>query len=266
MYYVKLCNKKSLDILNALNLVSTTKALIQTRRDEGWTAFIENVKSFCERYEIDIPDLSSQYIVGRGRSLPQRANVTLEHHYRIDIFIAAIDSQLHELDSRFCEQTMELLFLNAALDPKDAYTKFKIDDICRLVEKYYLEDFIEHERVLLRFQLQHYELDVPQHPKLRNLPSIVELYQGLMETNKTEVYYLIDRLICIVLTLPVSTATIERAFSVMKIVKNELRNKMEDEFLADCMVVYIERDIAENFDSDSIIDDFYSLKNRQAQL
>ena len=42
----------------------------------------------------------------------------------------------------------------------------------------------------------------------------------------------------------------------MKIVKNDLRNKMGDEFLANCMVVYIERDIAESFDTDSIIEDF----------
>ena len=52
----------------------------------------------------------------------------------------------------------------------------------------------------------------------------------------------------------------------MKIVKNDLHNKMEDEFLADCMIVYIEREIAESFDIDSIIKEFYSLKNRRAQL
>jgi hypothetical protein len=82
----------------------------------------------------------------------------------------------------------------------------------------------------------------------------------LVETGKSKTYYLIDRLIRLVWTLPVSTATTERAFSAMKIVKTRLRNKMEDEFLANSLVVYIEREIAESFNLDSILDDFVSLK------
>jgi len=33
-------------------------------------------------------------------------------------------------------------------------------------------------------------------------------------------------------------------FFAMKIIKNKLRNKMEAEFLASTMIIYIERDIA----------------------
>jgi len=77
---------------------------------------------------------------------------------------------------------------------------------------------------------------------------------------------LIDRLICLVLTLPVSTATIERTFSAMKHVKTVLRNKMKEELLADSMMIYIERELVEDIDSDSIIDEFYSTKHRRVQL
>ena len=52
----------------------------------------------------------------------------------------------------------------------------------------------------------------------------------------------------------------------MKLVKTRFHNRMEDEFLADSLVVHIERDIAENFDFDSIIDDFKSLKERLTLL
>ena len=37
---------------------------------------------------------------------------------------------------------------------------------------------------------------------------------------------------------------------------------MEDEFLADNMIVYIEKEIAENFIIEMIMDEFYSMKNR----
>ena len=64
---------------------------------------------------------------------------------------------------------------------------------------------------------------------------------------------MIDRLIRLILTIPVSTATSERAFSAMKHVKSTLRNKMEYEYLTDSLVVYIEREITEAIDTDSVI-------------
>ena len=90
--------------------------------------------------------------------------------------------------------------------------------------------------------------------------------QSLEETKKSQVYPLIDRLIRLVLTLPVSTTTGEQAFLAMKIVKTRLHNKMEDEFFSDNLAVYIEKEIAENFTIDSILDEFRSLKERKLQV
>ena len=84
----------------------------------------------------------------------------------------------------------------------------------------------------------------------------------MVRTRKSEYYPLIYRVVKLVLTLPVSTATTERAFSVMNVIKTDLRNKMEDEFLSDAMMLFIERDIATTIITDSIIDDFEDLKRR----
>ena len=58
----------------------------------------------------------------------------------------------------------------------------------------------------------------------------------------------------------------KQAFSVMKIVKIRLRNQMEDDFLANFLIVYIEKEITERFTINMIIDDFYFMKERRAQL
>ena len=58
------------------------------------------------------------------------------------------------------------------------------------------------------------------------MSSIAELYQGLVETEKSTIYPLIDKLIRLILTLPVSTATTKQVFSAMKIVKTRLHNRM----------------------------------------
>ena len=98
------------------------------------------------------------------------------------------------------------------------------------------------------------------------MSSITDLCQELVKTKKLKIYQLIDRLIRFILTFSISTATTERVFSAMKIVKTRLRNRMEDDFLANYLIVYIEKKIAEKFTIDMIIDDFYSIKEQRAQL
>jgi hypothetical protein len=41
---------------------------------------------------------------------------------------------------------------------------------------------------------------------------------------------------------------------------------MKEELLADSMMIYIERELVEDIDSDSIIDEFYYTKYRRVQL
>jgi hypothetical protein len=79
-------------------------------------------------------------------------------------------------------------------------------------------------------------------------------------------HFFFDRLIRLVLTLSVSTATSERAFSAMKLVKTRLRNKMGDEFLRDCLIIYIEKEIAIEFTTDTLIDNFHDMKTRRVRL
>ncbi|XP_057479268.1 uncharacterized protein LOC130766649 [Actinidia eriantha] len=226
---------KSLDILNAMDLVSTTKTLLQTLRQDGFNTLLMHVGSVCTQYDIKMPMMDAHYKKVTGRSCQQRDHITMDHHYRVDIFNAVIDFQLGELNNRFSEGAMELLILSSALEPNDGFKSLDIDKICTLAEKFYPSDFTNQEMHYLRCHLEHYKLDVPQHEKFQNMSTISELCQVLAETNKSQHYHLIDRLIRLVLTLPVTTATTERAFSAMKHVKTVLRNKVEDEFLADSM-------------------------------
>ena len=53
---------KSIDILNAMDLVGTTKELVQTLRDNGFDSVLCCVKSTCDKFDIDIPDLSARYM------------------------------------------------------------------------------------------------------------------------------------------------------------------------------------------------------------
>ncbi|KAJ1289910.1 hypothetical protein BS78_02G201200 [Paspalum vaginatum] len=230
-----LCKKlqqKSQDIVNAMHDVATTQILIQKLRDDGWSGLLSDVVSFCEKLEIPVLDMRSFYVdYIRSR---REDKTSVGHHYQYDVFTVAVDQQLQELNNRFSEQTTELLILCNSLDPRDLFKSFKLDDVCLLATKFYPYDFSDQERENLRYQLRHYQTDV----------------------------HLICRLIRFILTLPVSTGTTERAFSAMKLVKTRLRNKMEDEYLRDCLLIYIEKEKALEFAIDTLID-YFSAKKRQ---
>jgi len=53
---------KSQDILSVMNLVLSTKAYIQQYRDDKWDDLLSNVKSFCEKHNIDVPDMNTRYV------------------------------------------------------------------------------------------------------------------------------------------------------------------------------------------------------------
>ncbi|XP_024316455.1 zinc finger MYM-type protein 1-like isoform X2 [Brachypodium distachyon] len=177
----QILQKKSVDILNALNSVSNTKALIGKLRKDGWEPLMEEVKSFCLKHEIDIPDLNNKY-VDVTKSRKKHDNTTTLHHYKVDVFHVAIDQQVVELNNRFGVQSTELLTLCASLDPR--LDSFDISNICSLVEKFYPADFSTQERAQLESQLPHFQLDVCNHPELKCVPSLADLTVGLAKTGE----------------------------------------------------------------------------------
>ena len=74
------------------------------------------------------------------------------------------------------------------------------------------------------------------------------------------------KLLKLALSLLVSTATVERVFSTMKIIKIELRNKISDEFLNDTVVTYFECDLFQNLSNDDIMRRFQNMKTRRGKL
>jgi hypothetical protein len=111
--------------------------------------------------------------------------------------------------------------------------------------------------------LHHYQFDVPKHSDFQNMSTLSKLCKGLTISEKSKSYNLIDRLIRLVLTLPIFTATTEQALFAIKLVKTRSHSRMEDEFLVDNFVIYIEKEIAKDFTIKMIMDEFYYVKDRR---
>ena len=95
---------------------------------------------------------------------------------------------------------------------------------------------------------------------------VQSLVMKMVQTEKHLVFPLVYKLIELALILPVSTTSIERDFSAMKIIKSKLRNKINNEWFNDLMICYTEREIFKSLDDVDIIRTFTSAKSRRGNL
>ena len=176
-----------------------------------------------------------------------------------------IDLLINELNYRFSERSTELLLCVACLDPSDNFASFDKEKLIKLTQLYPF-DFCSKEFDRLENQLDAYILDVHGNPKFANVKGISGLAQKVMELKMDRVYFLIYRLLKLALLLPVATASVEKVFSTMSIIKTRLRNRMGDRFMNDCLVAYIEQDVVDEIDNKTIMERFQSMRSRRGIL
>ncbi|CAN1254334.1 Zinc finger MYM-type protein 1 [Linum perenne] len=138
--------QESVDIVAALGYVSSMKVQLQQLRDEGWDILLQEVRFFCSKYDIELPELNATIGCGANRK-------TIEQRYHLDIFNQCIDFQLAALNSRFNESSIRFLQLSVALDPRNSFCSFNEDDIYKLAEEFYPKDFEDYEMHCLRSEL-----------------------------------------------------------------------------------------------------------------
>ena len=70
----------------------------------------------------------------------------------------------------------------------------------------------------------------------------------------------------ILLTLPISVASVERSFSKLKLIKTYLRSSMSQERLVGLATISVEKDMAYQLDIRDLIKDFAKIKARKVPL
>ncbi|XP_071695417.1 uncharacterized protein [Rutidosis leptorrhynchoides] len=166
-----------------------------------------------------------RYVNAQG--LVKERFVGLVHHATIECFNTVLDMQIQEFDDRFSEASTELLFCMSALSPRDSFSMFNSSKLRRLCE-FYPKDFNSTDMIELEGELEIY------HQRLS-------------------------------LVLPVATATVERCFSSMKIVKSNLRNRIGEEFLNACVICAVEREALAEVKDEDVIERFNHLRLRRGK-
>jgi hypothetical protein len=251
--------RKDKDILEAMTEVKLTKQKFQEIRDDGWDSLMQTVQSFCEEHGIPKLDMDEDYI---DRHRPRKkTNRTNYQHYRYDCFNPIIDLQLVEFNDRFNEVNSQLLTQVAAFSPKNSFEAFKLESLMDLA-KSYPDDFDSTQLKDLARELNFYIDNVRADERFANLNTISELAKLMVSTTKHLGFPLVYRLLKLVLVLPVATASVERCFSAMKIVKTILRNRIGDGFMNDCIICFVEQEFLATIALDDVIIRFHKMEDR----
>ncbi|XP_041995646.1 uncharacterized protein LOC121745754 [Salvia splendens] len=176
-----------------------------------------------------------------------------------------LDLLTQEMENHFPKINTELLTCINSLSPKNSFASFNVDKLVHLAELY-PADFSSIECISLPYQLKTFINDIVDKVEFSNIEDLGNLAKILVSTSRDKAFPLVYRLIELTLILPVATASVEKVFSSMKLIKTDLRNRMGDEWMNDIMVVYIERGIFKKIENETILRRFQDMKTRRKQL
>jgi hypothetical protein len=137
-----------------------------------------------------------------------------------------------------------------------------VDKLVKLAE-IYAQDFHIGDLALLPRELIDFVGRARRSQQFLGCTELSRVSEIMVKDGMHTSYALVYRLIELVLTLPVATASVERIFSAMSIIKTDLRNKMDDEWLNDLMICYTEKEIFRSISNEKIIKRFEEMKKRR---
>ncbi|XP_047270531.1 zinc finger MYM-type protein 1-like [Capsicum annuum] len=203
---------------------------LQRPSDTRWRSHFKTLDKFLvifssivhvlEVIEIEGSTTNETYIPENSKR--KCLDVCYSNHLRVEIFCVVIDVQLQELNDRFDVLSSDLLLEMGILNPVNSFSNFDKDRIMTLA-KCYPNEFDDGKLRDLSFQLDTFIIHMRGgNFKFSNLQGIHDLAKALVEANLVETYSLVYLLVKLALILPVAMTTMERAFSSMKHIKNEV--------------------------------------------
>ncbi|KAL4143541.1 hypothetical protein QTP88_005860 [Uroleucon formosanum] len=221
----KFLQKSNIDLKLAVQLANDTKKELQELRthvDDVFKKIFEEVKVVAEKFDIEIkiPRLSKKQT--------NRSNIPLntpEQYYRASILIPYLDKFITELEERFNVHRSILSGFDSLFRENGP-----IEDIIILSNKYNADlqnDGTQNEIIEAEYKLWQRKLMQTTEKPNNALEAMAMCNQSI--------YPNIFKLLQILVTLPVSSATNERTFSNLKRIKTYLRNSMSEKFIYLCV-------------------------------
>lgn len=266
MFKVKNLTEKleavELNVVDALVLIRSTSASLQVmNNDEQINALIESSVAFAEKLQINPENDFSKH--HRTRRIPKKydenpstaTNFDFLTFYRkefkivFEVFTHRIEDSLHDTLSIF--EPIQTIF-EIPMDKKNI-TFGSIESVVQSQPEFFRE---EPECLLAELRIL-----VDSCKDCENFSDISKVAFKLKN-----VIPLAFKLVCFVLTSPVTSASCERSFSKLKLVYNHLRTTMGDLRLNSLMLLFSSKDQVDKINLREVVEKWSLLKHRRVKI
>lgn len=242
------------DLLEAVKECKTVVEMLRSERDDDtvWNELYQTALDIAEPFEIveSVPRRC-----GRQTTRANHPADTHKHYWRISLYYPFLDHMIMELDSRLLKS--ENRFYAQYLLPR-VVEQITNDQIVTIHQTYQMD---------IGLSLDDFRREVERwRARCRIIPCDkvpTTLCQTLDIVNPA-LYPSIDTIMCVLLTMPVASATAERSFSVLKRLKTYIRSTMRNDRLSALGLMHIHRDFEVNLDK--AMDVFVAAKKRRADF
>ncbi|XP_060845766.1 uncharacterized protein LOC132925382 [Rhopalosiphum padi] len=175
-------------------------------------------------------------------------NISNEENWKINAYYRILDAIITNMKTRFSSESLHLAS--------------SVDSFFKLQFKESLP-FIQHYEKLLGINIESLEAEMTV---IKNsIQNSDFTLNDVLQKIDQNVFANLYKLMQVALTLPISSASCERSFSVMRRIKTWIRSSMNQDRFTDMSILHIERDISNIIESENILNNF-ALKNRRIDL
>ncbi|KAL4090117.1 hypothetical protein QTP88_025016 [Uroleucon formosanum] len=249
------------DILTKINILKKFKTV--------WTEVIALAKEFNISLEIpakgskrkrkETTNLQNYYVNNTTGAECSYANVdelnegmndedTQFEYWKVNDYFRILDCVLSGLRSRFSTESLKIGH------SIDNFMKLKYDESLHFIEHYKNalcidKDQLKAEMLIMKNCINKDDFDI----------------DALVSEINKKIFLNLYKLLQLALTIPVSSASCERSFSVMRRIKTWLRNSMSNDRFSNLSLLHIERDLANNITSEEVLN-IFAQKSRRLNL
>lgn len=239
----KLLQAVDLDMILAVNLIKDVLDILEEKRRDAENAFhslFQRIEVLCDQLNIAI-ELPRR--TGRQQHRSNYCATTPECFFRISVYIPYIDHVINEISSRFHDVTERCKALWAFV-PFYLMNSPRMEDVSTCFQLY-AEDMNTSETVLMAEYEMWKKKWTSFHEQNESEISIPKNAITALSSCPEVLFPNIHKILRIIVTLPVSTASAERSFSTLRRLKTYLRSTMSEERLTGLalMTVHRERNI-----------------------
>ena len=268
---------ESLDVLNASLLIRTTfESLKELRTDDSYAKMHLEAKEFAEKIGLEVETkkdgpapsaCKGKRVRETSRKLQDflilssvgaRSSSESPSGFRETSYLPAVDKIVSEFDRRFMEN-MGIFDTIMCFDPK--YEGFldetSIENFVREFPHTLFGDVVES----LNLELKMAKVLATKAEACKN---VFEFYDLIRKT--PESFRGLLKVLRVMLTIPVSTASNERFFSTLKRVKSYIRSTMGDERLMNLMLMASEQEFIKSLKLSELVDKFAKIEKRRYPL